>query len=187
MCFQRVVERDRLQQVVANVGVQQEREGVVLVFEDLPNVVLVVLGEFRDGDIVTGFQTVFVDVTAHVLVAGVHEVDIPLLGPALGEIGDLVEVLVVVDEDRRRLVVSVLLGDLIDEVQRERRVLAAGPHDGGVLVLFETCLCDFDCLLDFVRQPRVIGWIFALAVGVIDVEILWEVCCHSTMTSNYRK
>jgi len=49
-----VVERDGLQEVVADVGVQQEREAVLLVLEEVPDVVLVLVVQFVDGDVVAG-------------------------------------------------------------------------------------------------------------------------------------
>jgi len=122
--LERVVERDRLQQVVTDVGVEQEGELVLLVLEDVLDVVLVVLGEFRDVDVVVaGLEAAFVDVLADVLVARVDDLEVPLVGPVVDEVVDLVEVLVVVDEDRRRYLEIESVGDLLDEVQRERRVL----------------------------------------------------------------
>jgi len=52
--------------------------------------------------------------------------------PVLDEVGDVVEVLEVVDEDGGRLLVAELLGDLVDEVQRQRGVFPARPHHGGL-------------------------------------------------------
>ena len=46
--------------------------------------------------------------------------------------------------------------DLLDEVQRERGVLPAGPHDGGVLVLLEAPAGDLDALLYLVLERRVV-------------------------------
>ena len=92
----------------------------------------------------------FVDVRANVVVAGVHQFDVPLVGPVLDEVGDVVEVLEVVDEDGGRLLVAVLLGNLVDEVQRQRRVFATCPHDRGIVVLFEAASGDLNRLLDFV-------------------------------------
>jgi hypothetical protein len=95
-------------------------------------------------------------------------------------------VLIVVDEDDRWDFEVVALGDFFDEVERERRVLAAGPHDDRVLVLFEAGLGDLDRLLDLVFDRRVVFRILALAVGVIDVEVLGELGClgHRVMRYN---
>jgi len=125
-------------------------ERILLVLEDVANVVLVLLVQRRDRDVVARLQSVFLDVRAHVIVARVDEVDVPLVGPVLDEVGDVVEVLEVVDEDGGRLLVAELFGHLVDEVQRQRGVFAAGPHDGGVLVLLEAQSGHFDCFLDFV-------------------------------------
>jgi hypothetical protein len=82
--------------------------------------------------------------------------------------------LIVVDEHRRREVVAVLLGDLLDEVQRQRRVLPAGPHDRWGVVLLEAGPDDLDRRLDFVLQFGVVRRGLALAVGVRYVDVLRE-------------
>jgi len=170
-----VVERDSLEQVVTHVGIEQEREGVFLVLEDVPDVVLVVFREVLDGDVVAGREAVLLDVLTDVGVAGPDDFQVPLLGPVLDEVDEFVEVLVVIDEYDWRDFKIETLGNLFDEVQRERRVLAAGPHDDGVLVLFEALLGDLDGLLDFVVYRRVVLGVLAFAVGVVDVEVLGEV------------
>jgi len=99
--LERVVERDSLQEVVADVGVEQEREGVLLVLQQVPHVVLVVLRERVDRDVVARFEAVLVDVVADVPVTRPDDVEVPFVGPVLAEVDEFVEVLVVVDEDDR--------------------------------------------------------------------------------------
>jgi hypothetical protein len=102
--------------VVPDVRIEEEREGIFLVFEYLADVVVVLFVEVLDTDLVAGFVCEF----AHVLVACINDVYPPLVRPLLDELYDVVEVLEVVDKDRSRRVEAVLLGDLFDEVKRQR-------------------------------------------------------------------
>jgi hypothetical protein len=120
VCFEGVVQRHRLQEVVPDVRVEQERERLLLVLENVTDVVLVVFVERVDRDVVTGLQPSFLDVLADVLVAGVDNVDTPLVGPALDKVGYLVEVLEVVDKHRRRFLEAELVGNLVYKVKRQR-------------------------------------------------------------------
>jgi len=136
--------------VVPDVGVQEERERVLLVLEDVANMVLVMFRKGVDRDVVARFEVVVFDMRADIVVAGVYEFDLPLISPVFDKVGDVVEVLKVIDEHRSRLLVAVLLGNLVDEVQRQRRVFATCPHDRGIVVLFEAASGDLNRLLDFV-------------------------------------
>jgi len=99
---------------------------------------------------------------------------------------DLVEVLVVVDEDSRRYLQIELPGDLGDEIQRQRRIFPTGPHDGRILVLFESSPRNVYRLLDFVLDAWVVFRRFVFAFGVIDVDVCRELflICHAVITYN---
>ena len=67
--------------MVADVRVEEEREGVLLVLEDVSNVVFVVVRKGRHRNLIAGREPVFLGVRADILVAREHEVDTPLIGP----------------------------------------------------------------------------------------------------------
>jgi len=160
--------------VVANVRVKQEGERILLVFEDVPDVVRVLLVQRVHRDIVAGVEVVFLGARTDVLVSRVDDVDAPLVGPAVDKIVNLLEVLVVVDEHRIGQFEVELVCYFEDEIQCQRRVLATSPHHDRVLVLFEPLLGYLDCLLYLVLDPGVIARVLSLSCRVIDVDVLRE-------------